>query len=223
MDVVVAQSSQECGARKRGGSGTDEGDLCLGHSRIKGCQVGVTNLFDFHLFEDLAGKFLELTNLNGSSLEPVCVASRGAELTDGAKTSATKTERVIRENSLGCTVVVLVLDLIDERTDIDSNRACFLAGAIGTFHAPGGLSHSFLFGVDPVMERPSPIVSEILGRNSLMFDFMFTTVLLASAGVDNLGVVELRSGGEDVLDHLLRIFGQTEAVESAADQATQHQ
>lgn len=75
------------------------------------------------------------------------VTGGGAELADGAQTSAGKAERVIRENGLGSSVVILVLNLVDEGSDIDPHGTSLLTWTIGAFHATRGFSHGFLFCV----------------------------------------------------------------------------
>ena len=98
-----------------------------------------------------------------------------------------------------------------------------MAGTVSALHAPGGLGHGFLLSVNSIVEGPSPVVSEIFEGDSFMFDFMLVAILFASVGVDDLRVVELGSSGEDVMDDLLRELSEAEAIESGADESTQHQ
>ena len=140
---------------------------------------------------------MKLADLNSSALEPVGIAGGGAELTHRAESTTGQSQRVIGEDSLGGAVVVLVLNLIDEGSDVDTDGACFLAGAIGTFHAPRSLRYCLLLGIDSIVEVPSPIASEVFGLDPLEFDLMLFPILLSSLGVDDLGRVELGGSWED--------------------------
>jgi hypothetical protein len=96
----------------------------------------ISNLLHSHLLENFAGELLQLPNLNGSALEPEGVAGGCAELADRAESSTGESQGVIREDGLGSSVVVLVLNLVDEGSDVDSYGTGLLAGAVRAFHAP---------------------------------------------------------------------------------------
>lgn len=161
--------------------------------------------------------------MDGSSFEPVCVARGGAQLTDGAQSSAAESERVVGEDSFGSSVVILVLDLVDEGADVDTDGACFLARTVRALHAPRRLGHGFLFRVEPVMERPRPVIPQIFSGYSFEFYFMFMSILFPGFRIDDLRVVQLWSRGKDVLYNLGGVFCQTEAVDGGTDESSQHE
>jgi len=72
------------------------------------------------------------------------------------------------------------------------------------------------------MVRPNPVVPEILRRNPLEFDFMSLPVLFSSLCVNNLRLVELRSGGEDVLLHFWRELSDGETLVGGGDESSKH-
>ena len=72
------------------------------------------------------------------------------------------------------------------------------------------------------MEGTGPVVTQILGRDAFVFNFVGLTVLLAGESVDHLWLVEVGGSGHHLVDDLLVELGQAEAVEGSADQSTQH-
>ena len=179
-------------------------------------------MFYLHLLEHLAGELLQFSYLDGSAFQPVGVASGGAELADGAEASAGESEGIIAEDDFGSSVVILILDLVDERPDVDANRAGFLAGAVGALHAPHGLGHGLLLGVDAVVVGADPVVLEIGGGDPLELDFVGVAILFPGVGVDDLGLVELGGGGEDVLEDFGGVLGHAHVLEGGGDQSGQH-
>ena len=87
------------------------------------------------------------------------------------------------------------MNLIDEGTDVDSNGACFLAGTVCAFHASAGFSPCLFFGVDAIVERACPVVSEVTFRYSFEFDFMLMSVVLPILSGDDLRLIEMRGCG----------------------------
>jgi hypothetical protein len=61
------------------------------------------------------------------------IAISSAELAYGTKLPAGQTKRVIRKDDLGCTIPVLILNIVDEGFDIDSSRASLSARCIVAF------------------------------------------------------------------------------------------
>lgn len=222
VKVIVAQSAQEGRAGERGRASTNQRYFCLGNSLIKRLEVGVSDLFDFHLFENLACKFLQFADLNGPALQPIGIACGCAKFAYWTQPSTGQTERVIAENGLRSSIVILVLDLVDERPDVYSNRAGFLARAICALHASGGLGDGLALGVNAVVEVPSPVVLEIRLGDALEFDLMLLPVFLSGLGVDHLRLVEMRSRGEDSGCDLGRELGKAEAVNRPCNYLRKH-
>ena len=49
------------------------------------------------------------------------VAVASAQLTDRAKLTASETEGIIREDDLGCTIPIPILNVVDEGLDVDGS------------------------------------------------------------------------------------------------------
>ena len=146
VHIIVAHSSEECGAAEGCWAGTDDGDgFLIRRWKILG-KRRVSDLGDAHLFEDSNGKLLEPVNFDCTLLGLAHVAVSCAELADGAELAASQTERVVRQDDLRGTIPVLVLDVIDETLDINSRRAALLARSVVTLEAALGLTDSLLNG-----------------------------------------------------------------------------
>lgn len=72
------------------------------------------------------------------------------------------------------------------------------------------------------MEVPSPVVLEIRLGDALEFDLMLLPVFLSGLGVDHLGLVEMRSRGEDSGRDLGRELGKAEAVNRPCNYLRKH-
>lgn len=172
-------------------------------------------MLNLHFFEHLAGKLLQLADLDRSALQPISVAGGGAEFTYWAQSSARKAERIIAEDGLGSSVVVLVLDLVDERTDVDADGAGLLTWTVCALHASRCLGNGLPLRVNPVVEVPSPVIVQILLRNPLELDLMLLTVLLSGLSVNDLRLVEMRSSGQHACQDFWREFGQAKAADGS--------
>ncbi len=192
MNILISQSSQESSTWKRGRTSSNQSYFGLSYSRIKRLKVRVANLFHFHLLEHLTGELLEFSNLDGSSLEPVRIACGSAKLADWTKSSAGKTQRVIRKDGFSSSVIVLILNLVNEGTNIDTDWACFLAWAVCTLHAPRSFSHCLLLSENTVVMVSGPIILELLLR-SFKSNLVLLSIGFSVLGTDNLRFVELRS------------------------------
>ena len=143
------------------------------------------------------------------------VAGRSTELADGTQSTAREPKGVVREDGLSRPVIVLVLYLVDEHADVDTDRACLLAGAVCALHATGCLLHCFLLGVEASEMVTGPVVMEGFGGCSLEFYFVFVSVLLARGSVNDLGFVKMRSSGENCLLNVLAELREPKASHGA--------
>ena len=116
----------------------------------------------------------------------------------------------------------MILDLVDEGPDVDADGAGFLAGTVRALHTPHGLGDGLFFSVDAVVVGADPVVVEIGGGDTLEFDFVGVAIFFSGVGVDDLGLVELRGGGEDILQDLGGIFGHAHVLEGGGYQSGQH-
>ena len=90
VDVVIAHSSKEGSAAERCWASTNDSDgLLVGWGKIFR-QGWISDLRDTHLFENSNGKFLESVNLDRTLLSLAHIAISCAELTDGAKLTASE-------------------------------------------------------------------------------------------------------------------------------------
>lgn len=101
---------------------------------------------------------MQLTDLNGTTLEPIGVACRGTQLTDWTEPSTRQPKRVIAEYGLSGPVIVLILNLIDELSDVNAGRACLLAWAVRALHTAVGLGHGLFLRVNSIVEASGPVV-----------------------------------------------------------------
>lgn len=74
---------------------------------VKRGKSGITDLRDAHLLEGLSSKVLEASDVDGAFLSLVEVAASHAQIAGGADHTARKTQRVIRKDHLGSSIVVL--------------------------------------------------------------------------------------------------------------------
>lgn len=58
MNIIVTKSSQEGSTRERSRPGPNERNFGVSYFGIEGLEVGVSDLFDFHLFENFACELL---------------------------------------------------------------------------------------------------------------------------------------------------------------------
>ena len=70
------------------------------------------------------------------------------------------------------------------------------------------------------MEGTYPVITKVFGLNPLMLDLVLMTILLTRVCIDNLRAIKLGSCGKDVLEHFLRVLGESETVEGTADDPT---
>ena len=63
---------------------------------------------------------------------------------------------------------------------------------------------------------------KIGGGDTLEFDFMGVAILFTGVGVDDLGLVELGGGREDIFEDLGGVFGHAHVLEGGGYQSGQH-
>ena len=217
VDVGVAESSQEGGAGERGGASPDECDFGVDYALIKRLQAGVPHLLHPHLLEHLARKLLQLADLNGPALQPVRIARGSAQLAHRAQTPAGEAEGIIGEDGLGGAVVVLILNLVDKGPDVNADRTGLLAWTVSALHAPRSLLQRLLLSVEPVVGVAGPVATEVGRGSAFEADAVVLAILLASLGVNYLGLGELRSCGEHSLGHFFGEFGECKAEQRPQD------
>jgi hypothetical protein len=79
----------------------------------------------------------------------------------------------------------LILNLIDKRSDVNTDGTGLLAGAVSALHTPGSFSHGLFLGVDSVVEVSGPVFLKIDG-GSFVSDFIFLSVFLPVLSADDL-------------------------------------
>lgn len=86
----------------------------------------------------------------------------------------------------------MVLNLVNKRSDVDTNRTCLLTWTVSALHATRSFGHGLFFGIDTVVEISGPVVFQLVGC-SFVSDFILVSVFLSVLSADNLGFVELGS------------------------------
>ena len=140
------------------------------------------------------------------------VTSGGTQLTNRTQSSTRKPKRVIAEDGLCSAVVVLVLYLVDELTDVDSCGACFLARAIGALHASVGLCHGFLFCVNSVVVPTCPVLLEV-SVTSLDLVLVLSPLVFSVGGRLNIRCSIHRCG----VEHWLKFVSEFSNVQPIVD------
>ena len=128
-DVAVADAREDGGGRDAGRAAPDHRDGSLERLRELVQRRGgrVADLRDVHLHEHLHRELLQPANVDGAALRGCHVAAPGAQVGRGAHHAAREPQRVVRQDLLGRSVVVLVADGRDERLDVDLRGAAALA------------------------------------------------------------------------------------------------
>lgn len=73
---------------------------------------------DSHLFENIGSIMLQSANIDRSLFAGLQIASPHTQIAGGAHHATGQTQRIVREDGLGRTVIVLVGDTGDEALDI---------------------------------------------------------------------------------------------------------
>ena len=133
-----------------------------------------------HLLEDSNGELLKSVNLNRTLLGLAHVAVSCAKLTDGAELATGEAQRVVRQDNLGGTVPVFVLNVVDETLDIYRGRAALLARSVVTLEAALGLSNGLLNGHQRDITLP---VVDLCGTVAVRSPVEFLRVSLSDLGI----------------------------------------
>lgn len=194
---LIAESSQEGGARDGGRPAANQGDLGLvGRWQLVERGKGrVTDLRNVHVLEDLARKLLQTVDVDGALLSSSQVARADAQLTDRAHHAARQAQRVVRQNGLRSTIVVLTIrnresqrngshttktqsgaylggDGADESFDVELRRARLLARRVGTLETARGLfqratlSQSGWFHIQEIVLQAARLQVSVGGREN---------------------------------------------------------
>ena len=210
MDVGVSESAEEGSAGEGGRASSNQGHFGMNYALIEWREAGIPHLLHPHLLEHLACKLLQLTDLDGSAVQPVRIARGGTQLTHRTESPAGEAEGVVGEDGLGCAVVVLILNLIDKGADVDADRAGLLTGTVRTLHAPRRLFQCLLLSVQPVVRVSGPISSEIGSGSAFEADAVLLAIVLTSLGVNYLRFGKLGSSGQHRVGHILGELGDGE-------------